>query len=297
MLRNLNRERREYLYRKSQEQQEEKQRAKKTAVKRSLDKNAPLEGSLRSDALNLQNSLTFDDDNSKSTKIAGRSQDDEYRWAGSKDPKIAVTTSRSPSVRLKNFAGEMKHLFPNAIRMNRGNNDMQQLTHICRQNNMTDLMILHETRGRPDGLIVSHFPYGPTAYFTLYNTTLRHDIPDVENMSKAYPHLIFHNFESKVGNRISDILKFLFPVPKVEATRVITFKNTDDYISLRHHTFKLEGESSNRAKKEIVLKEEGPRFEMRPYKVILNTIDNEDTAEVEWQLHQYTNTAKKKKYL
>lgn len=222
MFRSLNRERREYLFRKSQEAQEENQKAKKQAVKRSLDKNTDLHGSVRNDALKLANSLTYDDENSKNAKITGRSIDDEYRWAGSKDPKIAVTTSRSPSIRLKNFAGEMKHILPNAIRMNRGNNDIPHLMHLCRQNNMTDIVILHETRGKPDGMIVSHLPYGPTAYFTLYNTTLRHDIPDVGKMSLAYPHLITHGFETKQGNRIADIIRFLFPVPKPESQRIIT---------------------------------------------------------------------------
>ena len=299
MQRALNRERREYLFRKHKEEQDEKQKTKKAGVKRALDKNVPLEGSLRQDALKLQNSLTYDDENSSKTKVTDRSQDDEYKWAGSRDPKIAVTTSRAPSVRLKNFASEMKLLLPNSLRMNRGRNDMAQLVHICRQNNMTDLVILHETRGKPDGMIVSHFPYGPTAYFTLYNCTLRHDIPDVGHMSLAYPHLITHGFnsDSKIGNRISDILRFLFPVPKKDSQRIITMKNTDDYISLRHHTYNLEGEGMHRNKKEVVLKEVGPRFELRPYKIILNTIESEDTAEVEWQLHQYTNTAKKKRYL
>ena len=53
-----------------------------------------------------------------------------------------------------------------------------------------------------DGIIVSHLPYGPTAYFTLSNVVMRHDIPDVGTMSEAYPHLIFHNFSSRLGERV-----------------------------------------------------------------------------------------------
>jgi len=52
-------------------------------------------------------------------------------------------------------------------------------------------------------MIVSHFPYGPTAYFTLNNVVLRHDIPDRGTVSEAYPHLIFHNFTTKLGTRVS----------------------------------------------------------------------------------------------
>ena len=46
-------------------------------------------------------------------------QDDEYRWAGVEDPKIMITTSRDPSSKLKQFAKEMRLLFPGAQRLNR----------------------------------------------------------------------------------------------------------------------------------------------------------------------------------
>lgn len=49
-----------------------------------------------------------------------------------------------------------------------------------------------------DGLIVSHLPHGPTASFSLSNVVLRHDIEDRGTMSEALPHLIFHNFTTKI---------------------------------------------------------------------------------------------------
>ena len=52
-------------------------------------------------------------------------------------------------------------------------------------------------------MIVSHLPYGPTAYFTLSDCVMRHDIPDIGTMSEAFPHLIFHNFQTKLGERVS----------------------------------------------------------------------------------------------
>lgn len=57
---------------------------------------------------------------------------------------------------------------------------------------------------------------------------LRHDIGDkktVGTVSEAYPHLIFDNFTSKLGVRVSNILKHLFPVPKPDTKRVLTFAN------------------------------------------------------------------------
>ena len=44
-------------------------------------------------------------------------------------------------------------------------------------------------------------------------------------MSEAYPHLIFSNMTSKLGERVTNILKHLFPVPRVDSKRVLTFAN------------------------------------------------------------------------
>lgn len=53
------------------------------------------------------------------------------------------------------------------------------------------------------GFIVSHLPFGPTAYFTLCNVVMRHDIPNLGTMSEAKPHLIMHGFSSRLGKRVS----------------------------------------------------------------------------------------------
>ena len=47
-----------------------------------------------------------------------------------------------------------------------------------------------------------HLPYGPTAHFTLMDVVMRHDIPEIGTMSEQYPHLVFHNFRSKLGRRV-----------------------------------------------------------------------------------------------
>ncbi|CAK6959642.1 U3 small nucleolar ribonucleoprotein protein IMP4 [Scomber scombrus] len=217
--------------------------------------------------------------------------DDEYKWAGVEDPKVMVTTSRDPSSRLKMFSKEVKLMFPGAQRMNRGNHEIASLVQACKANNVTDLVILHETRGQPDGLVVCHLPFGPTAYFTLYSVVMRHDVPDIGTMSEAYPHLIFHNFSSRLGKRVSNILKYLFPVPKDDSRRVMTFANQDDFISFRHHTYKKTDH------KNIEMTEVGPRFEMKLYMIKLGTLENESTADVEWRHHAYTHTSKKRRFL
>lgn len=102
-------------------------------------------------------------------------------------------------------------------------------------------------------MVVCHMPYGPTAYFGIFNTVLRHDIgqkKEVGTISEVYPHLIFDKFTSQLGQRLANILKHLFPVPKDDSKRVVTFANENDYISFRHHTY-----SAPRGAKSIELKE------------------------------------------
>jgi U3 small nucleolar ribonucleoprotein protein IMP4 len=85
-------------------------------------------------------------------------------------------------------------------------------------------------------------------------------------------------------------LKYLFPVPKEDAKRVLTFANEGDFISFRHHVFQKTGA------KQVELKEVGPRFEMQAYQIKLGTIDVPE-ADVEWVYRPYQRTAKKRQFL
>ena len=218
------------------------------------------------------------------------SVDDEYKYSGSFDPKIMITTSHEPSAGLKIFVKELRLIFPNAQRMNRGKYELKQIMHACRSNGVTDLIIVHEHRGVPDNLVISHLPYGPTAFFNISGVITRHNIPDIGPMSEQKPHLIFHNFQTDIGKRTVNILKHLFPVPKVDSKRVLTFANHDDFISFRHHTYKY-------VNSELELIEVGPRFQLKLYQVKLGTLDDIQAANTEWILRPYMNTAAKRRFL
>lgn len=240
---------------------------------------------LRADSVRLAQAAEYDHG---LKEIQTSSVDDEYSRAGISDPKILITTSRDPSSRLLQFAKELKLIVPNSQRMNRGSHVVSDLSRTCKQNDITDLIIIHENRGKPDGLIISHFPHGPTAFFSLSNVVLRHDVEEISKtkISEAYPHLIFSGFSSKVGNRTVKILKHLFPVPKPESKRVISYINKDDFISFRHHSFTTS--SGN----DPELDEIGPRFEMKLYQIRLGPIDIAD-ADIEWVYRPYLSTARK----
>jgi len=287
-LRRQTRLRREYLYRKSLEGPEKVAYEKKRLVRQALAEGKPLPTELRASYDTLKHEIDHED---KRTVETTNHIDDEYADAGLIPPRVCVTTSRDPSSRLAQFAKEVKLIIPNATRVNRGNNTVDDLMATCRQQEFSDVVVLHETRGEPDGLIVCHLPLGPTAYFSLSGAVLRHDLdPPAAPMSEAYPHLILHQFQTPLGQRVGNILKCLFPIPRADSQRVITFANQGDFISFRHHMYRKVKHDK------VELHEVGPRFEMRLYRVRLGTLE-QNHAENEYVLRPYQNTATKRNVL
>lgn len=112
------------------------------------------------------------------------------------------------------------------------------------------------------------------------------------------------------------ILQHCFPSPKPDSKRVLTFANDSDYISFRHHTYTKAAGSSTVDLKEVrgdlfdspeilcsrrscwctVCIQVGPRFEMRPFRVMLGALDQTE-ADDEWVMRPYMNTARKKDVL
>ncbi|CAH8583213.1 unnamed protein product [Dicrocoelium dendriticum] len=269
--------RREFIYRRSIEARDSESQRKKQLLRSALKEGKRLPKEIQEDGLELNEQLDWSDDGGDGVVGA---EDDEYLWAGAEDPHVVVTTSRAPSSRLKEFAKELRFLFPNATKINRGNYQNKDLIDACLSRQVTDLVIVNETRGVPDTLIVSHLPYGPTAVFTLYNVRTRHDMEQLgrgtgAKVPQAYPHHIFHGLNSKLGLRVRCILKHLFPVPKDDTRRVVTWYEEDDVIFFRHHTFKY-------VEKELQLKDHGPSFDMRLYKIWRGPLHEEAAADVEW---------------
>ncbi|KFK38028.1 hypothetical protein AALP_AA3G060800 [Arabis alpina] len=292
MLRRNVRLRKEYLYRKNLEGEERVLYEKKRKIREALQEGKPIPTELRNEESKLRQEIDLEDQN---TAVPRSHIDDEYANATERDPKILLTTSRDPSAPLTRFVKELKSVFPNAQRINRGGQVISEIIETARSHEFTDVILVHEHRGVPDGLIVSHLPFGPTAYFGLLNVVTRHEIETKKAMGKMpeqFPHLIFNNFTTKLGKRVANILKHIFPVPKPDARRIVTFANESDYISFRNHTYdKGEG-----GPKSIELKEIGPRFELRIYQVKLGTVEQKE-ANDEWVIRPYMNTAKKRQHI
>ncbi|CCW68033.1 unnamed protein product [Phytomonas sp. Hart1] len=289
MRRSVIRTRKEFLEHRQHERVHEAIAIRKAQFNDAMQTATQLPGHLRKDALALKKFTELDD---AVTREGKSSLDDEYALAGKSDPRVLVSTSRGASQKLLEFTKEVRLLIPNAVRLNRGSLSIRQVMEAARRDNFTDVVLLQESHGVPDGLTVSHLPLGPTVRFTLHQLVSRHEIEGVGTMSEQPPHLICENFTTTLGRRITDVLRYLFPVPKPEATRVITLDNQNDVISFRHHTFRVDGKNP----RAVELTEVGPRFELTPYRVILGTLEMDD-AETEWVLQPYMNTAKKRRLL
>lgn len=295
MLRRQNRLRREFVYKKSIEQRDQQIAQRKRTLKETLAAggSSQLPDHMKREALKLHRHLDWDGAGGEDADpdLEQTSQDDEYRWAGVEDPKLVLTTSRDPSSKLKQFAKELRFLFPNCQRVNRGNYQTAELVKACKANAVTDLLLLSETRGVPDGLIVSHLPFGPTAFFSLHNVLMRHDMPGVGHQPQELPQLVLHGFGSKLALRLASILKHLFPVPRPDSRRVCAFAIVQhDYVSFRQYTYKtVSGQPE--------LTEHGPRMELQLYRIVQGPLDEVDTAETEFVARPYMNTAKKRRLM
>lgn len=283
MLRRRARERREYIYKKSQRLQESVIAKKRQQIRAAIESGKPLPKEIAEDE-QLQKDFKYDES-------LRADVDDEYvETSGLQDPKVVVTTSRNPSSKLAQFSKEVRMLFPTSVRVNRGKSVLPALVRACQRSACTDMVLIHEHRGIPTALTISHFPYGPTAQFSLYNVVLSHDIARQGTVSEAHPHLIFENFTTSLGKRVQTILTHLFPPgPRPDSPRVITFANNHDYISVRQHLYV-------RTRDGVELAEVGPRFEMRLFNLTLGTLDQKD-ADTEWKFRGFVRTANRKDYL
>ncbi|EAN33283.2 U3 small nucleolar ribonucleoprotein IMP4 [Theileria parva strain Muguga] len=287
MLRKTLRQRREYIFLKSRENKDKYSLKKARELNEALKNNKPIPTELRNQSGVVQASLDLLD---AKRREEYSHVDNEYAFCGFKDPKILITTSRNPSSRLTQFAKELCLIIPNSERLNRGSYILKDLVEFCRSKDVSDMVLIYETRGNPNSMIITHLPHGPTAYFQLSDVVLRHDLTEkLPTMSQAYPHLMFHNFTSPLGERIKDIIRYMFPPPNTNETRIMSFINEKDKIIFRHHVWtekKIGAED-----KKVALKEIGPRFVLKPFKIELGTVDMRD-LETEWVLRPYFNTHK-----
>jgi U3 small nucleolar ribonucleoprotein protein IMP4 len=279
--RRFRRERREYLERMRYEDKRVEARSRREALLNSYERDVVVPKELRerkADAPEIMDELVYAHERDE--------REDEYtNWI---EPRILITTSRSPSASLVKFAKSLKFVFPNSTKINRGKHMIRELPKMAREHGYTDLLMVNEHKGRPASLILSHLPHGPTAYFSLHNVITGEE---EKFFSGSVPGVVFENLTTSLGKRVQKILSALFPPldEKKRPKKVLSFVNREDFILVRGSALSFTGG-------EIELKRVLPQFEMRLYEIRSGPLDVE-YAEKEYVFRPYLNTARKRTYL
>merc|ERR1719502_313860 len=138
-----------------------------------------------------------------------------------------------------------------------------------------------------NGLLVTHLPSGPTAFFKLSSFFPGKKIPGHGKPTSHLPEIILNNFTTRLGRRVGRFMGSFFPHdPQFKGRQVVTFHNQRDFIFVRHHRYIFdagEDEADDEKKRapRARLQELGPRFTMKLRWLQEGTFDTA-TGEYEW---------------
>lgn len=57
-----------------------------------------------------------------------------------------------------------------------------------------------------DGMVITHLPYGPSAYFGIHNTVLRHDIGQKKEVRLSVPCCLLGAVDATAGFRVGSVV-------------------------------------------------------------------------------------------
>eukprot|EP00250_Pteridium_aquilinum_P016528 c23144_g2_i1 orf=184-1254(-) len=222
-------------------------------------------------------------------------------------PHLLITSSRWCSTSTIKFIAELLRVLPNACYYKRGSYEIKQIVKYAKNRDFTAIIIVHDNRKDPNGMLIISLPEGPTVHFKISNVVLSKKIKGHGKPTGHLPELILNNFTTRVGHRIGRMLASLFPQqPNFRGRRVVTFHNQRDFIFFRHHryifeekeakgaaakdktklkaTSKESGTKGKKPHKDVViarLQECGPRFTLKLLSLQHGTFDSK-FGEYEW---------------
>nr|CAG4648076.1 EOG090X09U6 [Moina brachiata]SVE93134.1 EOG090X09U6 [Moina brachiata] len=177
------------------------------------------------------------------------------------EPKVLVTSSDNPHSKTNKFIRELTKIVPNSSCYWRKRSSVKGMVKRACEKGFTDVVVVNEDNRSPNGILVSHLPHGPTAYFKLSNLKLTKDMKHkntITEFTAHRPEVILNNFTTRLGQTVSRMLASLFHYdPQFKGRRAVTFHNQRDYIFFRHHRYEFKSE------KKAALRELGPRFTLR----------------------------------
>jgi len=195
--------------------------------------------------------------------VLGDEKDDEFAayYSNEKKPKLMISTRPKCSRKLYPFIGDLMQMIPNAFYYPRKHFSMEEMVKQAMDKGFTHLVILAEKQKACNGLLVTHLPTGPTAFFRLSSFQAGATIPGHGRPTSHIPELILNNFVTRLGRRTGRFLGSLFPhQPQFEGRQVVTFHNQRDFSFVRHHRYIYRKEND---KTRARLQELGPRFTLK----------------------------------
>ncbi|KAA0199459.1 hypothetical protein HAZT_HAZT007883 [Hyalella azteca] len=114
-------------------------------------------------------------------------------------PKVLLACTSRPHSRTITFLKELKRVIPNSYVKWKANAKIKQLGIAAHLRGFTDIIVINEDNKKPNSLLLTHLPEGPTAYFRLSGVKvckeLRKDPNDIMKMRYQF------RSEEKVGLR------------------------------------------------------------------------------------------------
>jgi len=214
-------------------------------------------------------------------EVIGDEKDDEFSCYhnGEKKPKIMITTRPQCSRKLFAFIGDLMQLIPNAFFYPRGEKLVTDMAAAASSKDFTHLIVLSEKNKVCNGMLITHLPYGPTAFYKVSNFQPGSSLKGHGRPTSHTPELIMNNFGTRLGRRTGRFLGSIFPKePELEGRQVVTFHNQRDFIFVRHHRYIYKQENE---KMRARLQELGPRFTMK-MKWLQEGTFNTQFGEYEW---------------
>lgn len=176
--------------------------------------------------------------------------EDEFQayFAGNQAAKILITTRPRPSRELFHFVGDLMQLIPNAFFYPRKSFEVKSICKHAEAGGFTHVFILSEKSKVCNGLLVSHLPHGPTAFFKVSNVVPGAKIQHHGQPTAHVPELILNNFNTRLGHRIGRFLGSFFPhAPEFRGRQVVTFHNQRDFLFVRHHRYMFDEKKGAKA--------------------------------------------------
>jgi len=195
------------------------------------------------------------------------------------EPKVLITSCDDPHTRTIAFIKELTRIIPNSDCRWRKKTSIKKIVQEGIKRDYTDIVLINEDNRKPNGLVITHLPDGPTAHFRLSNVKVAKNIGKNFNKITAHrPEIILNNFTTRLGEGVARMLACLFHYdPEFEGKRVVTFHNQRDYIFFRHHKYAIKSTDKVR------LHELGPRFTLKLRSMQRGTFDSKD-GDYEWMI-------------